>query len=507
MLKESTYSDELRFKELSPEEKQRRGILGRLYGPMADIVKGTRNGRRYSDELWEKAFEDPLTQEMLNAGGLPGELDHPTDREETCSEKIAIMMPEAPRKDKNGKLIGYFDILDTPCGRIAYALAKYGFKLGVSSRGSGDTYTDYDGQESVDPDTYKLNAFDLVLLPAVKDARLQMVEGLDVDKVQFKHALKESLDNSSEEDRRIMTATLDNLDIDYKEELSETEESDVDQTDESAVDNGDTLVKDLQEALRQNSELQNKIVELNEKLSVSYTKEICLEGTISKLKNSISRLVESKSQLVSVTSKLKTKDLEIAQLKEQSKDKDCLIESLKKKFKDSMSVRKSLTESVSNKNDLVSSLHEQVKSLKESIDSTTKEKDTVIRSLTEEIEELKKDSSIKNSQYSKKLNESNLLVEKYKQVAKQSIDRYIESKATTLGISVKEIKNRLDEDYSFDEIDSVCENLRSYKLNMSKLPFSIGGRNVQGVALKEDTSTSKFSNPDDVVDKSLFDLL
>jgi len=42
---------------------------------------------------------------------------------------------------------------------------------------------------------------------------------------------------------------------------------------------------------------------------------------------------------------------------------------------------------------------------------------------------------------------------------------------------------------------------------MSKLPFNIGNKNVSKVTLKEDTSTQRFTNPDDVVDKNLFDLI
>jgi hypothetical protein len=64
---------------------------------------------------------------MLEKGGIPGELDHPEDRTEIDSSKIAIIMPEAPKKNDKGQLVAYFDILDTPNGRIAYQLAKYGF--------------------------------------------------------------------------------------------------------------------------------------------------------------------------------------------------------------------------------------------------------------------------------------------------------------------------------------------------------------------------------------------
>ena len=123
MLENFNNNVELKFKDLSQEEKTSRGILGRLYGPIASIVTRTRNNRKYPESLWEKVFENPVVKELFAHGGIPGELDHPVDREETNSEKIAIMMPEPPTKDKDGHLIGYFDIIDTPCGRIVRRLA------------------------------------------------------------------------------------------------------------------------------------------------------------------------------------------------------------------------------------------------------------------------------------------------------------------------------------------------------------------------------------------------
>ena len=275
MLENFTYDKELKFKDLSPEEKEKRGILGRLFGPIASFMKPTRNERLYNDTLWEKVFSSPIVQELFKQGGIPGELDHPTDREETCSEKIAIMMPEPPTKDKDGHLIGYFDIIDTPCGRIAYALAKYGFKLGISSRGSGDVYTGMDGNDIVDEDSYNFNAFDLVLIPASQDARLKLAESFDINKKNFKKALKESLETSSEADRKIMTDTLENLDIDYDESSDEikTEESN-EETKEEAENIGDKVVETLQETLVKNHELEKTIVSLNEKLSVSNAKEV-----------------------------------------------------------------------------------------------------------------------------------------------------------------------------------------------------------------------------------------
>ena len=42
---------------------------------------------------------------------------------------------------------------------------------------------------------------------------------------------------------------------------------------------------------------------------------------------------------------------------------------------------------------------------------------------------------------------------------------------------------------------------------MNKLPFELGNANISRVTLKEDTSTQRFTNPDDVVDSSLFNLI
>ena len=212
---ESLKHEDLQFQELSPEEKQARGILARLTGPIASFTKGTRNGRKYSDKLWEKAFDSPLVKEMFKNGGLPGELQHPENRSETDPTKIAIMMPEPPKKDNNGHLVASVDILDTPCGQIAYQLGKYGFKFGISSRGEGDLIQDFSGEESVDPDTYTLNAFDLVLIPACEDARLQFNESLNTkSNNKLRTILSEALNNASDTDRKIMEEALDELNID-----------------------------------------------------------------------------------------------------------------------------------------------------------------------------------------------------------------------------------------------------------------------------------------------------
>ena len=229
MIKKLNEDTSLKFKTISPEEKSKKGILGRLYGNVASFAAPTRNGRHYSQELWQKLFDSPLIKERFANGGIFGELCHP-DYEDVNMEKVAVVMPEPPVKDNKGNLVAYVDIVDTPCGRIAYQLAKYGYKFGISSRGSGDIIEDYNGNEEVDPDTYQLNAFDLVEIPAVESARLQFVESFDTKK-KYGKTLKEELVNelnkASEEDKKIMSESLKNLDIKLDEKLVEPSEEDL----------------------------------------------------------------------------------------------------------------------------------------------------------------------------------------------------------------------------------------------------------------------------------------
>ena len=218
---ELTLNDKIKF------DTKGGAILGVLEGPVADFVHPTRNGRLYSKELWENVLKNPIVKEQFANGGIPGELDHPADREDICSEKIAVLMPEPPVL-KNGEYWGKFHILDTPCGRIVYTLAKAGFKLGVSSRGTGDV-DDY--TNTVDPDSYDFTCFDVVLLPAVKDARMNLVTESVEKESAVSEALKEAIepiidDEKEDKGRKIMKETLNHL-IEESEKKPEEKEDPV----------------------------------------------------------------------------------------------------------------------------------------------------------------------------------------------------------------------------------------------------------------------------------------
>ena len=217
---ESMNNNTFEYQRLSKEEMERRGILGRLIGPCASFTDPTRNGRHYSEQLWENVFNDPIMKERIENGVCYGELGHPTDREETDMEKIALCLAEVPKKGKDGKLRAVFDILSTPNGKILKSLCDYGSTIGISSRGSGDLETDWDGNESVNPDTYTCEGFDAVLIPAVKEARLQYVnESLNKKRYNktLRDKLTESIDKEDETNQRIMRESLNTLGIKLNE--------------------------------------------------------------------------------------------------------------------------------------------------------------------------------------------------------------------------------------------------------------------------------------------------
>lgn len=887
MLQESK-TNELEYQRLSKEEMEQRGILGRLVGICADFMSPTRNGRKYPEKLWENVFNDPIMKERIENGVCYGELGHPADREETDMEKIAVCMAEQPRKGKDGKLRAVFDILNTPNGRILKSLCDYGSTLGISSRGSGDLETDFDGQESVNPDTYNCEGFDVVLIPAVKEARLQYVteslhlnegaispkhkinlearefnytmhygadsqdihsavvvipngikfedgstidatvhcedvngkvidftsvkeaqewidnygdsclyyvvngdelhatpedaydidraialESIDLNKKRYNKTLRdkltESISKETEEHQKIINESLSALGVDltesqYKDnevqntasgtvvrdskgnfvqefptddeatewiddqELDEsihlskdwktlnvgddvqwtshdfdgditwdcsvkdvypdhiiicpkdakfsdmclwidddmlteslslaegklTPEEKMDmwhngerrenikacsdaklnmyrdicedngydeqvaiidaelarRNDENAttpppqrmasvqpapthtqsapthtvtasgvpncfmddeglhitadsvgrdfmsqfnndpdyveyISNGEfiiqqsdkmadkiadalvkamdeselsesmikqnnndenrdiepdtadddgVMVEELQKSLDLNRKLDKKIVDLQEKLSVSYAKEVNLQEELEKYKSKViklsRRLAEEKvnnDKLMAVQDKKVIAENTCKQLTESVKTKTAKITSLK--------------ESVDKKKEQIVSLNEQIQQLMSALD----ERNNQFETLTEKYETLNKDYQQVKENYSKKMEQQNALVEKYRGIAVKSVNKYIDTQATRLGISSEEIKNRLPESYSFTDIDRICEDLQEYKLNISNLPFTTSGRLNEGMRIKATNMNQKTLVPveDDIDDLTL----
>jgi hypothetical protein len=157
---------------------------------------------------------DELFLEKVSTKSLFLELGHPTDREETDMTKACACIPEVP-KIVNGDLYAYVDILDTPNGRLLKTLVDYGFVPGISSRGSGDIMAN----DEVDPETFFLETWDIVQLPAVRKARLSICESIVKDALKLKKALTESLNAANDEDKKQMQEALEKLNISLTEDI------------------------------------------------------------------------------------------------------------------------------------------------------------------------------------------------------------------------------------------------------------------------------------------------
>lgn len=490
-----------------PSDKNNTAILGTLVGPCADIMNPTRNGRGYSEDLWDKVFKNDIVKEHFQNGGIFGELGHPADRSETDMEKIAVCMKEPPKKGKDGLLMGRWDILDTPNGRILKTLVDYGYKVGISSRGTGDVESDDYGNEQVDSNTYDFQAFDVVLLPAVKAARLSPVT--ESIKKTFRQALTESLNNSSESDRKIMESTLKELEIEVHSEEESIPEKDGDITNtlnkesldsNEAIDNGSVeLIKSLQEAVKSKAESDARILELQNKLAVSDAKVGKIEEELSRYKSTtirLSNLAKQSKELKKTVSVLEEKVEKRGRIIQTQKTR---IEKLHESIKGS---KNSLQESVSKKDSEIIRLNEDLTTLR--VENTEAIKQ--VQTLNESINELKNTSEADKKQLTSKLTKTEKIAESYKKIANETVRRYIDSKATMLGVSSNEIKNKLGESYTIDDIDEICEDLKSYALNISKLPFNVDRKVKMKVTESKNDLLVPSTGMDDEIDDSLLTL-
>lgn len=507
MMTKEAILEKLEVQPLSEEEKASKHILKRLAGPIASCKEGTRNGRRYNKTLWENALNDEIFKEKVSNKSLFLELGHPADREETDMHCVCAVIPEMPRI-VGDDLYAVIDVLDTPNGKLLNTLIDYGFIPGISSRGTGDVIGD-----EVDPETFFLETWDIVQTPALKKARLTVTEGLHKS-TGLKTALCESLNSADEKDKLVMKEALNNLKINVEEELQtkkgstqeiagnkstedESEET-IEKTNEATNDGSDALIKSLQESLTAKSELERQVKALQEKLAVSNAKVDELNEEVKKHKSALSRL----STTVVSNKKLGER---VQSLEESLKEKEQTIEAQNAKIKKITETRnsqhKSLNESLTSKNEEIKRLNETLSTQKESYEKTISE-------LNESISNLKSDSEKEKNVLSKQLSKVKHLKEGYEKLANNTMKHYIEHRATMIGVTVAEIKNRLPESYSVEDVDSVCEDLQKYSLNISKLPFSVEKSKVR-VRVQESRRDPLKLTPNsdgDEIDDSLISL-
>lgn len=472
-----------------------KGVLGTLKGVFADMKHPTRNGRLYSRECWEKALNSDDVKEKLETRTMFGELDHPEDRLETLQERAAIVVTKLEMDDKNGVVNGEADILDTPFGRILKTFVDAGVKVGISSRGSGEEVASSitEGNEIV-PDTFYLETFDVVALPAVKKARLELVESKHKDLIteafakEIKQAksegqikelqeyakqsgiiIKENTSLGGENITPEKEEENDNIDV-SSEVISQLEEElNVSNTKCKELENfcnmmkahSIKVVKDLKETRLANqmlikekenliSQKDNFITQIESyKTSVRFLKHRLEESrnTNTQVKevdtNAINSLKEELNKYKGLVNSLQREKLVLESKLDNNEsslnDSNDTISNLQKDFNMVKEQKANLLADNNKLKNEVKSLTDTNTSLKNLVDGKYNEINTLndkVSQLSEQLTEFKKANE-------KLVNEKNLIKESY-----------LKKRASDNNIEASEIKKLLKENYTLSDIDN-----------------------------------------------------
>lgn len=139
-------------------------ILGKYYGKCCDGDVVNNNGMYLSRELFDTVISSDEYKTAIKNKYYIGFLGHPEDPNCMDFKNACIVMTDMYMED-NGDIIGSFDLVDTPVGRVVKAFKDAGVNFGISIRGAGDVASD----GTVDPESFVFRGFDLVTFPAYND--------------------------------------------------------------------------------------------------------------------------------------------------------------------------------------------------------------------------------------------------------------------------------------------------------------------------------------------------
>lgn len=226
------------------EDGKRKGVIGKIGGIGADSNEPTRNGRRYPLELWQNVEKSEYFIEGMENRCIVGECDHPAERLDYSIPEGAIVLTKYDIQN-DGKVYTEFDILDTLPGRTLKTYFDAGCKLGVSSRGLGEEIM-VDGEKIIDPETYQFYCFDAVVFPAVKSARMELIESTSPKKQQLINSITKEINNCKTLDECLFIENMSkdtNLYLDEIKELLESKKEELSKDD--TQDNTYELAKSI----------------------------------------------------------------------------------------------------------------------------------------------------------------------------------------------------------------------------------------------------------------------
>lgn len=249
------------------EDGKRKGVIGKIGGIGADSNEATRNGRRYPLQLWINVEKSEYFKEGMENRCIVGECDHPAERLDYSIPEGAIVLTKYDIHN-DGKVYTEFDILDTLPGRTLKTYFDAGCKLGVSSRGLGEEIM-VDGEKIIDPDTYQFYCFDAVVFPAVKSARMELIESTSPKKQQLISSITKEINNCKTLDECLFIENMSKDTNLYLDEIKESLESKKEElSKEDKDDEKDTSIESLFNQLKESDD------ETKKKLSAEILKYI-----------------------------------------------------------------------------------------------------------------------------------------------------------------------------------------------------------------------------------------
>ena len=139
----------------------------------SDVI--SQKGYRYRKGFWPQVLSDPELQVMIENRQLLGMIEHPVDDNEflcTPYKKAAVICLRAWIKNDEPYIT--LGLLNNEEGNAIKALIEVGHKPGVSTRAFG-TYGEDSVSKYVEPEGYKIRAWDVVTRPNFEDIRMDKV--------------------------------------------------------------------------------------------------------------------------------------------------------------------------------------------------------------------------------------------------------------------------------------------------------------------------------------------
>ena len=291
--------------------------------------------------------------------------------------------------------------------------------------------------------------------------------------------------NDDEKDKLIISigyevAGDDNIDnvAEDDEEVSDASDEEPlvkkDEAEEEAVDDGTAEVfENLKEAIRQKDLLEQEVKNLKNERTVRDTEVKALEENLTKYKAAFVRT----SEVAAKATKLEASN---KQLQEQVTKQQNELNKLNKVHSEKL-------------NESVNESKKQIISLKEQLNAAKSD-----------LEQAQENANKQASIYKKKISESVDIANRYKTMCNEIMNKFISYRASLLGVKPAEILNKLDEQYSFEDVEKACDSILNEGMVRNKLPYEFAKKPVVKFAEPKAQTASYKSGYE--IDDSLLDL-